>query len=201
MTLNNTHCAPATETAPRFAAVALAVVGTLIGCSESMDVYLADAESADAGGLLDASVRDSARVDSASIDASREDDAGRPDAGPTMDAGVPADANVGDVPEDAAYIRYERDVRPLLEASACGDCHEGVGIVMDYSWISAPGETWCNPEDYGQRWNCFEEHARTQTVATGQGCDSDFYHRHGEPCFMEEERSQVLRWAADGYRE
>lgn len=196
MTTNNTYPAPVRAAAPRFAAVALAIMGTLMGCSESITV-----DPVDVGVMSDVSLGDSAIVDSAIMDATpREEDAGS-DANPVMDGGVMADANVADVPDDAAYIRYERDVRPLLEASACGDCHAGVGIVMDYAWISAPGETWCYPEDYGQRWNCFEEHARTQTVATGQGCDSDFYHRHGEPCFMEEAQSQVLRWAADGYRE
>lgn len=136
-------------------------------------------------------------------------DSGPPDA--TTDSGDPAasdtapdtlalDADTPDVPVDATYVRYERDVRPLLEASACGDCHEGI-VVMDYSWMSAPGETWCSGRRYDRRWHCFEEHARTQVAGIDGSCDTAFYHRHGEPCFEEETRLRVLRWAADGYRE
>lgn len=176
---------PATS---RIALVALVAAGALLGCSESITVEQADAAS------MDASFADSARVDATSAaDAGVDAD--------LSDARAIRDASVGDVPEDAARTRYGRDVRPLLEASACGDCHAGVGVEMDYAWISAPGETWCSGADYERRWNCFEEHARTQTVAEGQGCGSDFYHRHGEPCFMEEARLQILGWAADGYLE
>ncbi|MFK8000721.1 MAG: hypothetical protein AB8H86_14070 [Polyangiales bacterium] len=156
-----------------FVVLALA---TLLGCSESTPIDQADSA------LMDASPSDSVSVDA-------------------RDAGPASDASVTDVPEDALRIRYERDVRPLLEASACGDCHAGVAIDMDYAWISAAGESWCTGDDYERRWNCFEEHARTQTVATGQGCDSDFYHRHGEPCFTEETRTRILGWAAGGYLE
>lgn len=171
--------------------LALAVIGTLIGCSDSTVVHEAEAASVDSGSVLDASLGDTANRDSAQ-------DGDADDANQTIDAGVIADA--ADVPGDAAYIRYERDLRPLLEASACGDCHAGVGVVMDYSWISAAGETWCTGEDYERRWNCFEEHARTQ-MEVDQRCRSDFYHRHGEPCFMEDTRLRVLGWAADGFRE
>lgn len=194
MTMNDTY-------SPRFR-VALALVGTLIGCSESNAIYQADAAPADSGGGSDVSVRDSVSVDSASIDATTsEADAGRADASPSMDADVIADAGAADVPEDATLVRYERDVRPLLEASACNDCHSGEGIEMDYAWISAPGDGWCDPIEYERRWNCVEVHARTQTVDPIRGCESDFYHRHGEPCFMEEARLRVLAWAADGYLE
>lgn len=112
----------------------------------------------------------------------------------------------GDAPEDAERPRYNRDVRPLLEASACGSCHSVTGVEMTYEWMSAPGTSWCRPEllsgRYERRWSCFETHARTQTgVAGTQGCGSDFYHRHGEPCFTEAERSTVLAWANGGYAE
>lgn len=210
MTKNNTHCtAPTSPPVPGFALVALTVVGALIGCTESIEplpdgsarvdgAVQQDAAPADSGGDV------SLRGDSAT-DATWEEDADSPDANPFVDAGV-IDANTADVPEDVpedvAYVSYEMDVRPLLESSACADCHAGVGIVMDYAWISAPGETWCAGDlGYDRRWNCFEEHARTQMAGPGDACETDFYHRHGEPCFTEDARSRVLEWAADGYRE
>ena len=143
-----------------------------------------------------------ARVDAATqhADAAAEDSGGF-DAAGRQDVNPP-DALAADVAEDVALIRYERDLRPLLEASACGSCHAEVGVVMDYAWMSAPGDSWCDGDlGYERRWSCFEEHARTQTAGAGEECDSDFYHRHGEPCFEEQTRSRVLEWAADGFLE
>src|SRR5262249_12134845 len=101
---------------------------------------------------------------------------------------------------DAATLHYERDVQPLLEASACGDCHT---YDMDYEWVSSPGTTWCtapftNNGSGEHRWLCIEVHARTQ-MRDGDRCITDFYHRHGEPCFTDAERDVVLRWAAAGF--
>ncbi len=165
-------------------AVLLALMSTLGGCSESTP------SPRDAAAQDSAMAQDSAPPDAAS-DSSV--DALASDAAPILDA------STSDAPEDATYVRYERDVRPMLEASACGDCHVAIG--MDYAWISAPGETWCSGSRYDRRWHCFEEHARTQVAGTDGSCDTDFYHRHGEPCFEEETQQRVLSWAADGYRE
>lgn len=162
-------------------AVLLALMSTLGGCSESTP------------SPRDAAAQDSAPPDSG-VDAFASD-AFATDAAPDTTI-----LDASDVPEDATYVRYERDVRPMLEASACGDCH-APSIVMDYAWISAPGETWCSGSRYDRRWHCFEEHARTQVAGTDGSCATDFYHRHGEPCFEEETQQRVLSWAADGYRE
>jgi hypothetical protein len=146
-----------------------------------------------------------------------------PDAAPTPDAFVASDvatspdalvatpidaANLPDAyvvdapPVDAPRLSYTRDVRPVLEASRCGDCHAGSMVEMSYAWISAPGTTWCRSETYAARWSCFEEHARTQTGdEAAPSCGSTFYHRHGQPCFTEAARATVLAWAAGGFAE
>lgn len=134
------------------------------------------------------------------------------DAAPATDASIASDATL--IPDahaadaaspstpDAARLSYERDVRPVLEASRCGSCHgESGGVVMSYAWISAPGTTWCQGELYARRWSCFEEHARTQTGDETTAHCSAFYHRHGEPCFSEIEQATVLAWAAGGFAE
>ena len=122
-----------------------------------------------------------------------------PDAN-AVDASVQADAIA--VNEDAHTLRYERDVRPVLEASRCGSCHAEFAVEMSYAWIRAAGTTWCRGETYAARWSCFETHARTQTTNETTGnCSSSFYHRHGEPCFSESERATVLAWAAGGFAE
>lgn len=117
-----------------------------------------------------------------------------------VDAAAQADAVV--VNEDAPRIQYERDVRPVLEASRCGSCHaESAGVVMSYAWMSTAGTSWCSGDAYARRWSCFETHARTQTGDETTAHCSAFYHRHGEPCFSENERATVLAWAAGGFAE
>ena len=137
-------------------------------------------------------------------------EAARPDAlladayaAPPDAAAIPPDTHAVDAPPwDAPRLRYERDVRPVLEASACGSCHSDSAPALSYAWISAPGTSWCFAEEYSRRWSCFEEHARTQTGDEGApSCGSDFYHRHGEPCFSEAERATVLAWARGGFAE
>ena len=130
------------------------------------------------------------------------------DAAATPDAFVAAQVDAANVhlvdapPEDAPRLSYTRDVRPMLEASRCGDCHAVSMVEMSYAWISAPGTTWCRSETYAARRSCFEEHARTQTGdESARSCGSTFYHRHGQPCFTEAARATVLAWAAGGFAE
>ena len=127
-------------------------------------------------------------------------DGSAPDRSTSMDSAmVDAPDIFEDTTQDVPVVRYTRDVRPLLEASECGACHRDI-LTMDYAWISAPGETWCSPGEYEHRYDCFEEHARTQ-ARRDSVCVTDFYHRHGEPCFDDETKETVLAWAAGGYLE